>query len=391
MDSSVQKGPAPQLQKRTSRKTPAPARVVFVVGQLVYGGTERQLLVLATHIDKERIAPHIICLSERADLLNEFSELEVPVTIIPRERLGRIRTLYLLTKHLRALNPDVVQAFSFAWYYAILAAFFSPVRTVIVGERGLAQWKRWWHYLVDRVLLKIARRAIVNSKKVAENLHQRQGVPCEAVEVIYNGIDLKWFDDCLLTGKMSFDYRREKTICAVASHRKEKGVDILLKAFETVCKRRSDVTLWLIGNGVQTEHLRDYALQRGIAKKVVFWGNRSDVPGFLNAASIGVLSSRTEGLPNAIIEYMAARLPVVATNVGGNAELVVDGKTGVLVPPNDPEALADAICFVLDHPDIACKYGEAGRRRVEEHFTVERMVRQTEQLYEKLLSKSEVA
>ena len=113
---------------------------------------------------------------------------------------------------------------------------------------------------------------------------------------------------------------------------------------------------------------------------------RQDVPAILKYATMGVLSSRIEGLPNAIIEYMAAGLPVVATAVGGTSELVLHGETGLLVSPNNPGGLAEAILHLLEHPDQARQYGVAGRRRVEQSFSLDRMIAETEDAYASLLS-----
>ena len=160
----------------------------------------------------------------------------------------------------------------------------------------------------------------------------------------------------------------------------------LLEAFAIVVRSAPETRLWIVGDGPLRGNLEDMTKRLGLEDRVVFWGMRSNVPAILRHATIGVNSSRNEGLANAIIECMAARLPVVATTVGGTPELVVDGETGLLVPPNDPRALAEALLALLRSPETARRLGAAGRRRVEEHFTVERMVTETEAVYEALLS-----
>jgi glycosyltransferase involved in cell wall biosynthesis len=119
---------------------------------------------------------------------------------------------------------------------------------------------------------------------------------------------------------------------------------------------------------------------------VVFAGHRTDVPEILQALDIFVLPSNWEGLPNAVLEAMAAGLPVVATRVGGVPEVVVEGQTGILVPPRDPNALADALLTLLRDPNLRRRMGQAGRQRVQEYFSVDQMVSKTETLYEQLLS-----
>jgi glycosyltransferase involved in cell wall biosynthesis len=140
-----------------------------------------------------------------------------------------------------------------------------------------------------------------------------------------------------------------------------------------------------VGDGPLRNSLEQLAQALGVSDHVAFLGTRSDVPALLQQVTIGVNSSQNEGFPNAIIEYMAANLPVVATNVGGVPELVIDGETGTLVPSDNPSALADALLYLLRTPVVARRMGAAGRRRVEEHFTAQRMVRETEAVYEALL------
>jgi glycosyltransferase involved in cell wall biosynthesis len=130
------------------------------------------------------------------------------------------------------------------------------------------------------------------------------------------------------------------------------------------------------------------AARLGLQGRVVFTGMRSDVPSVLSAATVSVLPSLSEGLPNAILESMAAGLPVVATRVGGTPEAVQDGVTGLLVPPRDPAALVAALRAVIEDRELAARLGQAAKRRVTEWFSLERMVRRTEQLYDWLLARA---
>jgi len=124
----------------------------------------------------------------------------------------------------------------------------------------------------------------------------------------------------------------------------------------------------------------------GLRESVRFLGTRHDVPELLALMDMVVHPSLQEGFANAVLEAMAAGKPVVATDVGGNPEAVVQGETGLLVPPRDSRALADAIIWMLDHPDEAARFGETGRNRVADHFEISRMVRQYEELYERLVA-----
>jgi glycosyltransferase involved in cell wall biosynthesis len=165
----------------------------------------------------------------------------------------------------------------------------------------------------------------------------------------------------------------------------QKGFASLLAAVARVRERLPAIRLLLVGGGALRRDLVARAEALGLAEVVIFAGSRGDVPEILAALDLFVLPSLWEGLPNAVLEAMAAGLPVVATAAGGTPEVVVDGETGLLVPPGDVTALAEAIERLLRDPGLRRKMGEAGRKRVEGHFTIEQTVAQTVALYETLL------
>ena len=177
-----------------------------------------------------------------------------------------------------------------------------------------------------------------------------------------------------------------------------KGVDDFLHAAARVAVRVPDARFLLIGDGVEMrngaivksaycEALEAAAARLGLADRLVLTGFRLDVPQLLAECAVSVLPSLSEGLSNTLLESMAAGVPVVATNVGGNPEVVQEGRTGFLVAAQNPEALADRICRVLEDRAMAARFGEAGRRRVAEQFSMERMLRDTERLYQDLLNR----
>jgi len=175
-----------------------------------------------------------------------------------------------------------------------------------------------------------------------------------------------------------------RVICAIANAKEDKGLDVLIEAFAIVRNAFPTARLWIVGDGKLRGHLQALARHLGVADEVVFWGFRSDVPAILSLATVGVNSSRTEGLCNAIMEYMAAGIPTVATTVGGNPELVLDGETGVLTPLNDAQALAHALIGLLADSELAARYGKAARLRLEHNFSMSQMIHQTEAVYEEL-------
>jgi glycosyltransferase involved in cell wall biosynthesis len=144
----------------------------------------------------------------------------------------------------------------------------------------------------------------------------------------------------------------------------------------------------VVGDGVEREPVFALSKELGVADKVIFTGFRTDTPEILSELSISVSSSLTEGLSNTLLESSASGIPVIATRVGGSPEIVLDGETGLIVPPRDPAALADAMCLLLENPEFARAMGDAGRQRVHDYFSVDRNVQQTETLYAQLLNEA---
>jgi L-malate glycosyltransferase len=362
-------------------------RLVYVIGQLGIGGTEKQLLELVARLNRSRWKPSVVCFSAEPAVMGDFERLDCPVAVILRQSLGRVRALTSLWRYLRATAPDIVQPFGYANYFAIPAARAANVPRLIVGERTVPRWKTHWHTIGDRLLLRKADRAIVNSRRVLENMVRTNGVPRERCRLVYNGLDIDKFDSAIAMNSIpeKSDLPSDgPVICAVANPREDKGLGTLIHAFASVLAAIPAARLWIVGDGQLRSQLENLAEEFGVRNQVHFWGFRADVPSILRLATVGVNSSLTEGLCNAIMEYMAARLPVVATAVGGNTELVISGETGSLVAPNDPQALAAELLRVLSDPELGRRYGEAGRKRIEQCFSVQEMVRQTEAVYEEL-------
>jgi glycosyltransferase involved in cell wall biosynthesis len=164
-----------------------------------------------------------------------------------------------------------------------------------------------------------------------------------------------------------------------------KGIQYFLDAAVILAERFPEARFLVVGDGESRRELEGHAGRLGLGRRVVFTGFRCDVPELLSEAEVCVLPSLSEGLSNALLESMAAGVPVVATRVGGNSEVVEDGLTGLLVPARNPAELAWATGRLLENKNLALSYGQAGMRRVQELFSMERSVRETEHLYERLL------
>ena len=221
-----------------------------------------------------------------------------------------------------------------------------------------------------------------------DQLVTRQYIREDIVRVVYNGIDLDQFkprvereEQCRLLGLNS----KAPIVGTVARLVHLKGVDVFLKAAEAVLKKFPSTQFVVVGDGPESHELKRMSQALGIAASVRFLGSRGDVADTARVFNVGVLSSRTEAFPMAILEYMSLAVPVVATNVGGVSEMVGHGETGLLISEDDPSALAGALEVLLSDPHKARKMGLRGRAKVESCFQISNTVSRTEQLFEKLL------
>jgi len=220
---------------------------------------------------------------------------------------------------------------------------------------------------------------IADAQDVAKFMVEKQGMPLSKIKLIFNGIDIKRFSAV----KKEFT-KTKKTIGIIARLAGVKDHATLLSAFQIVNRKLPETELLIIGDGPTRNSLQSIADSQQLKDKVFFLGTRRDTPELMAQMDVFVLSSLSEGMSIALLEAMAAGLPVVTTNVGGNPEIVKDNETGFLVPPKNPELLAEKIITLLSDQKLAAAMGEMGRRRAEEYFSINKMARSYEQLYDAL-------
>ncbi|MGE5576559.1 MAG: glycosyltransferase family 4 protein [Syntrophothermus sp.] len=263
------------------------------------------------------------------------------------------------------------------------------VHNFIFGEGGKGL-KRRLYILLETFLAPRTDKIITVSRALEEDL-SRLGVPSNKIVAIYNGIDTSRFSRArnpeVRTRKRSemgltSDHFVVGTIARLIS---SKGVGCLLEAASVVLDRIPGAVFVIVGDGPQRQELQNKAAGLGIGGAVRFLGFREDVPELLGAFDLFVLPSLSEGMAITLVEAMAAGRPVVASRTGGIVEVVEDGKTGLLAPPGESGALAGAILRLHDDPGKAAEFVAAGQRRVEEKFTLEAMLRQTQEVYRSVL------
>lgn len=370
------------------------------------GGTERQVVNLARALDPSRFELHFGCFRRWGELLGEIAEYGIPITEC------RVTNLYNLiawkerlrfARYLRRERIEVVHTYSFyANLFAIPAARLARVPVVVASVRDLGVELTPLRRRVQQLVCRLADRIAVNSEAVKQYLIA-DGHDPEKIVVIPNGIDLSRFPGRFSDGRIRHEFglpRHAPLVAVFARLVPMKGVEHFLEAAALVAQRIPEARFLVVGDQwlvaqdgaivrdvAYRNELQRHAEHLGLDGRVVFTGFRLDVAELLSEIAVSVLPSvKGEGLPNAVLEAMAAGVPVVATNVAGNVEAVDDGVTGFLVPPRDEHALARAICELLENPALAARFGAAGRERVVRHFPLERYARTTEDLYLDLLA-----
>ncbi|MBI4638176.1 MAG: glycosyltransferase [Candidatus Rokubacteria bacterium] len=362
------------------------------------GGTERQAVALGRALAPSRFALHIACLRRWGHLLGEIEALGVPLAEYGIDRLYGPRTLRAQVRFASDLRRDRIQVVHTYNFYPTV--FAVPVAKLIgvpavVSIRDTGVYLSSWQRRVQRLVCRLADRIVANAEAVRQWL-VTDGYDPRKIAVIRNGVDLSAFGVSRCDGRVrqELGLRAGVPVVTVLSRLKPlKGLEDFVDAAALVAQRVRHARFLIVGDGhlvkdggvvpdlLYREALEGHARRLGLDGRITFAGFRLDIPEVLSEATVSVLPSLSEGLSNVLLESMAAGVPVVATRVGGNPEVVVDGGTGLLVPPRDPAALARAICRVLEDAELAASFGRAGQRRIAEHFSLERMVTETEQLY----------
>ena len=366
----------------------SPSKVLHLITELNAGGAQTALLRLLSSLSCDRFSPVVACLyNGDATIAQRIRALDIPVIDLGMKARWRWDAFWRLYCLLRREQPTILHTWMFhANIPGRLLGHLAGVSIVISSERTMGQESRF-RYAVNRITLPLADRVICVSERVADFAARVIGVPLFKLVVIPNGVPLESFQPGnRAEARALLGIGLSKTIIGTVGRLQPvKGIHDLLKAFAHLVTGHPEAILLVIGDGPQRTQLEALAQELGISQRVHFLGNRTDVSRLLSGMDIFVLPSVWEGMPNAVLEAMAVGLPVVATAVGGTPELVVDGVTGLLVRPRDPLALAETLAVLLRDSDQRRKMGRAGRERVVQCFGVERVVEQTERLYERLL------
>jgi glycosyltransferase involved in cell wall biosynthesis len=380
-------------------------RLLFVTKTTVYGGTEKHLVDLIQRLDSSLIECTILCYG--SDVFSRYISSRPNVRVVNFGPVASVRFLsYWLTFTKR--RPWAI-VFVDGWlglfpWYAYLAAKLSGATRLFAIEhltadpaplliKGTGIWKRvrrrigWQARIMWKLRLSgmLADQTICVSNAVRERLVSSYGYPEAKTMTVLNGVDLKHFDPTCNTRSKDLPAKDnhvspEATLLCIGNLWKQKRVDLLLDALSVVVKDHPLCKCMIVGSGPLEAELRAQSIRLGLDTVVQFVGRAEDVRPYLEAADLFVLSSENEGLPLVLGEAMAYGIPCIATDVGGNKEIVSHGQTGLLVKPGAPEQLAVAIKYLLAHPEDRCRMGANARRRVHEHFNIEDSMREVKRV-----------
>lgn len=362
-------------------------------------GSERNITYLLKDTDHDRFKIFLACFISgelaKSMMGQGFSIYELDKKSI--YSINGIKNLAFLRKVVRENNISLIVTYhESSDFYGLVLSKICHI-PVITNRRDMGYKTRYHHKLSYRLFGNFFDAVVTVSQAVKTEAVKKQWFNEDKISFIYNGVNLakygKAFDTGSLRNELGIKAGR-KVVGLVAGLRRIKGIHHFLEAAAMILKDRRDVEFLITGNdiseqGFTKEDCIRLARELDILEHIHFTGERADVPAIISMLDVGVIASLSEGFSNVILEYMASSKPVVATDVGGNREALVPGKTGFLVPPGDSEALARAITDILQDGELAKSFGEAGRKRAEELFSTETMIKKYEALFERMTSTQE--
>lgn len=375
----------------------SPPLVMHVIYRLAMGGLENGLVNLINHMPPERYRHAIVCLTDFTDFRERIRSPSVSVLALQKKPGVDLSAYRKLWGIIHDLQPMIVHTRNLPTFEMAALAAVARVPVRIHGEHGRDVHDAYGtskKFLVFRKVLDPAvHHYVAVSQDLKQWLIQKVAVSSEKVSQIYNGVDKKKFcspvrksRDIFPRGFASGD---QIVIGTVGRFQKVKDQATLVNGLAVLLKKHpkmaNAVRLVMVGDGPLRGELEQLAYDCQLTNVVWMSGPRTDISSLLQSMDIFVLPSEAEGISNTILEAMASGLPVIATRVGGNVELVRDGETGLLIPPKDPQALSKALLTYLQDASLMRRHGERGRKRVEMEFSMEAMVEHYLQVYDHAL------
>ena len=367
--------------------------ILFVIDGLEFGGGERVFLQLAAGLRGRHQV--FVATNAAGKLAHELAKLGVKFFPVNMTHQLSFKPILQLRNIIRRQEIDLVhsqgaRADFFARFACRFAGVPNIVCTIAMPVEGfeVGSLRKKIYRLIDRFSERYAKHFIVVSDSLKKSLTEGRGISTKRVVRIYNGVELDHYHHNLEIGHLRGRWGiplAAPLIGAIGRMVWQKGFEYLIKAFPTILQVTPEARLILVGDGPLRKKLKDLAESLSIKDRVIFPGFISDIKQVLSDVDVLVIPSILEGLPMVTLEAMAMSKPIVATQIQGVVEQLSDGREGILVPPKNPEALARAVLIIVQHRELSARLGAAARIRVEKFFSVEKMLRETEEVYLSLL------
>lgn len=345
------------------------------------------------HLDQHNYSWHVGAVSGRGDLKEEFRRLGAQVVDFSDKQNGSKNSIRKIRDYVVANRIRIIHTQSVRTTLAAAAALAGPHQAIHLATEQLfySPWDRRWgaaYTLLDRFSLYLPDHIVALSQRMCRQITALPGLSPKRVTVIPNAVDCGAFyaPDQRDHYRSEFNLAPESQVVGYTGRLDiQKRLDLLLAGFSQVLARHPQSRLMIVGKGSLRSKLEALAASLGISHAVIWTGFRQDIPPLLAAMDIYVQPSANEGLSHSILEAMAAGKAVIVTDVGGAREVVTDGKTGILIPPGSASAIGSAIVNLLDHPEKRTALAQAGRRRVNQEFNVQRMADGYQEVYQSLV------
>ena len=356
-------------------------KILYLIGSFGVGGKERQLAELIKGLPKNRYSISFIVKNIDAYYLHSIENQIDYFYSLDEKRFG-LRSLLKIYRKIKIIKPDIIHSLSsLSTIQVIIIKLF--INHKIIDGSIQDSTKPSYITRIIRLIIKLFSDRIIANSNAGLNCYK---VPDRIGTFVHNGFDFNRINELepIENIKSKFNISSPKLVGMVARIDWQKDYPTFIKAALTLLQNRTDICFIIVGDGKDKKKIQSM-IPSDHENKFIFTGRQSSVESIINCFNVAVLSTFTEGISNAVMEYMALKKPVIVTDGGGTSELVIDGVTGYLVKEGDVNQMAEKILFLLDHNDICLRMGIEGEKRITEDFNLRKMIDGFQDEYEKIL------